>query len=125
MNCPVPGFAAPDFSRDFISDQAMSFVRHDINVSRKPAGARGLQLLVERCTAHLQALCNCSQVTAETHAAQAVAEALHENGPVSIDTDRSTAFALFLHVRGHARAVVITTEELERFLMNRTQLASS
>ncbi|WP_157929773.1 hypothetical protein [Orrella dioscoreae] len=102
----------------------MAFVRHDISVSRKPTTTRGMQLLTERCTAHLQALCNCSPNTAETHSAQAVAEALHAS-PVTIDTDRSTTFALFLQVRGHPKSVVITTEELMRFLMNRAQLASS
>ena len=124
MNCPVPGFAAPDYSRDFISDQAMAFVRHDIGISRKPITAHGMQMLTERCTAHLQALCNCSSTTAETHSAQAVAEALHAS-PVTIDTDRSTTFALFLQVRGHPKSVVITTEELMCFLMHRAQLTRS
>ncbi|KRC85433.1 hypothetical protein ASE30_00170 [Achromobacter sp. Root83] len=102
----------------------MAFVRHDIDISRKPITAHGMQLLTERCSAHLQALCNCSATTAETHSAQAIAEAVHAS-PVTIDTDRSTTFALFLQVRGHPKSVVITTEELMRFLMNRAQLAST
>lgn len=124
MNCPIPGFARPDFTRDFITDQAITFVLNDLEVSGVPSSPRGMQLLAERCTAHLIALCNCSQQTAEKRAAQAVAEVMSECSPVSIDTDSTTSFALFLRVRGSDKTVVITTSELERYLMKRPQLTS-
>jgi hypothetical protein len=112
-----------DWSRDFISDQAYQFVRLDLDNRRGIAPAK-YDLMLERCVAHLMALCNCSKRTAETHAAQAVAELVSRRSRVSFDMDRSTSYALFVVDRASGTTRVISAAEL-LLLLQRHETASA
>ncbi|WP_459614376.1 hypothetical protein [Bordetella sp. 2513F-2] len=113
----VPHFLGPDWSRDFISDQAHEFLRvEQANGATTPSSRDNL--LLERCTAHLMAICNCSRRTAETHAAQAIAELASRRSRVSFDMDRSTSHALFVVDRATNTTRVISAAELLQLLQH-------
>lgn len=104
-----------DWSRSFLADQAHQFVAVELAHCAKPGTLRD-NLLLERCTAHLMAVANCSQATAATQAAQVIAEHDSARSRVTLDMDRSTSFALFVvdQVSGNTR--VISAAELARIL---------
>lgn len=104
-----------DWTRNFLADQAHQFLRVEQENGATLAGSDDNKLL-ERCTAYLMNLCNCSKPTAATQAAQAIAELASKHSSVSFDIDRSTAFALF--VVDHASNVtrVISAAELVQLL---------
>lgn len=104
-----------DWSRNFLEDQAHQFLRVEIENGVSLTGPDDNKLL-ERCTAFLMNLCDCSKRTAATQAAQTIAELASSHGRVSFDMDRSTAFALF--VVDHASYVtrVISAAELVAIL---------
>jgi hypothetical protein len=104
-----------DWSRDFIADQAMQFVCHDLQCS-PPVPGRMQNQILERCIAHLMALCNCSRRTAETVAAQVIAEQTSRHARVSFDMDRSTSHALFVRDRSTDTTRVISAAELVQLL---------
>lgn len=106
---------APNWDRDFISDQAHQFLRLELDNGARTPSIRD-NLLLERCTAHLMALCNCSRCTAETHAAQAVAELASYRCRFSFDMDRSTAYALFVTDHAASTTRVISAAELMQLL---------
>lgn len=110
-----PHAVAVDWSRDFISDQAYQFVRLELD-NRGGAAPVKYNLMLERCIAHLMALCSCSRRTAETHAAQAIAELVSRRSRVSFDMDRSTSYALFVVDRATNTTRVISAAELLQLL---------
>ena len=99
-----------DWSRDVIADQAVQFVRLELDDGLHVPGLKDNRLL-ERCTAHLMALCNCSKRTAETNAAQVIAELASKNSRIQFDMHRSTNYALF--VKDSASGVTRVISALE------------
>jgi len=100
-----------DWSRNFLADQAHQFLRVELSNGAIIPSARDNKLL-ERCTAHLMSLCNCSKRTAATQAAQAIAELASMRSRVSFDMDRSTSFALFVVDQANGVTRVISAAEL-------------
>lgn len=109
----VPG--SIDWSRSFLADQAHQFLAVELQQGARPAVLRD-NLLLERCTAHLMAMANCSKRTAATQAAQAIAEISSARSRVSLDMDRSTSHALFVVERASGNTRVISAAELASIL---------
>lgn len=101
--------------RDFLAEQAYLLLAAEKGIAAIPPGARD-NLLLERCAAHLMTVTNCSQRTAETEAAKAMAEMAGRFSPVSFDRDRCTTHALFLVERATGRTRVISSAEVARLL---------
>lgn len=110
-----PNVAAVDWSRDFIADQAVQFVRLELENGVQAPGLKDNRLL-ERCTAHLMALCNCSRRTAETNAAQVIAELASKNSRIQFDMHRSTNYALFVKDSASGVTRVISALEVMNLL---------
>lgn len=100
-----------DWNRSFLEDQAHQFLAVELQQGARPAVLRD-NLLLERCTAHLMAMANCSKRTAATQAAQAIAEISSARSRVSLDMDRSTSHALFVVERASGNTRVISAAEL-------------
>lgn len=115
MNNPQPLTFAPDWSRGFLQDHAHKFVAVQLENGIKTPGISDNQLL-ERCTAYLMQVCQCSRRTAETQAAQTIAEMACSRNHVSFDMDRSTAHALFVVDRNTNTTRVISAAELVTIL---------
>ncbi|WP_125284921.1 hypothetical protein [Achromobacter denitrificans] len=111
--CLVAG--AVDWNRNFLADQAHQFLAVELEQGARPAVLRD-NLLLERCTAHLMAMANCSKRTAATQAAQAIAEISSARSRVSLDMDRSTSHALFVVERATGNTRVISAAELAAIL---------
>lgn len=113
MNKPalslVPG--AIDWNRNFLADQAHQFLAVELEQGTRATAFRD-NLLLERCTAHLMAVANCSKRTAATKAAQAIAEVSSARSRVTLDMDRSTSHALFVIDRASGSTRVISAAEL-------------
>lgn len=107
---------SPDWTLDFISDQAHQFLRTEMEYGATMPGPRDNKLL-ERCIAHLMAICNCSMRTAETHAAQAICEISCRGSRISLDADRSTSLALFVVDRATGKTRVISAAELMSLML--------
>ncbi|SAI47578.1 Uncharacterised protein [Bordetella ansorpii] len=108
MACPI---AAPDFGRDFLSDQAHQFLRLELDNGAVIPSVRDNHLL-SRCANHLMAICRCSQRTAETYAAQAIAELASHRSSVAFDIDRSTTYCLFVNDRASGTTRAISAAEV-------------
>lgn len=104
-----------NWSRSFLSDQAHQFLAVELEQGVRPAVRRD-NLLLERCTAHLMAMANCSKRTAATQAAQAIAEISSARSRVTLDMDRSTSHALFVVERASGNTRVISATELTAIL---------
>ncbi|MFU1906026.1 hypothetical protein ACLRAJ_08405 [Bordetella avium] len=104
-----------NWNRSFLADQAHQFLRVEQENGATLSGPDDNKLL-ERCTAYLMNLCNCSKVTAATQAAQAIAELASKHSSVSFDMDRSTAFALFVVDHSSNVTRVISAAELVQLL---------
>lgn len=104
-----------DWNRSFLEDQAHQFLAVELQQGARPAVLRDNHLL-ERCTAHLMAIANCSKRTAATQAAQAIAEISSARSRVSLDMDRSTSHALFVVERASGNTRVISAAELAAIL---------
>lgn len=104
-----------DWNRNFLADQAHKFLAVELEQGRRPAVLRD-NLLLERCTAFLMAMANCSKRTAATQAAQAIAEISSARSRVSLDMDRSTSHALFVIDRASGNTRVISAAELAAIL---------
>ncbi|HFQ7463916.1 TPA: hypothetical protein ACHSX3_006465, partial [Pseudomonas aeruginosa] len=102
---------AVDWNRNFLADQAHQFLAVELEQGARPAFLRD-NLLLERCTAHLMAMANCSKRTAATQAAQAIAEISSARSRVNLDMDRSTSHALFVVERASGNTRVISAAEL-------------
>lgn len=118
--CPIqsqPILFPADHSRDFIADQAHQFLRLELDNGATTPSLRDNRLLA-RCVSQLMAICYCTQRTAETHAAQAIAELASERCSVRLDIDRSTAYCLVMtdSATGHTRAV--SAAEIQQILAN-------
>lgn len=100
-----------NWSRNFLSDQAHQFIAVELEQGARPAAFRD-NLLLERCTAHLMAVANCSKRTAATQAAQAIAEVSSARSRITLDIDRSTSHALFVVDRASGSTRVISAAEL-------------
>ncbi|AZY53277.1 hypothetical protein [Bordetella avium] len=100
-----------DWNRDFLSDHAHQFVRHELHCGATIPGDRD-NLIVSRCTAYLMQLADCSKATAETVAAQTVAEIASSTCRLTFDLDRSTARALFLKDPASGQTRVISAAEM-------------
>ncbi|MFY4039329.1 hypothetical protein ACOTJL_26575 [Achromobacter xylosoxidans] len=100
-----------DWNRSFLADQAHQFLAVELQQGARPTVLRD-NLLLERCTAHLMAMANCSKRTAATQAAQAIAEISSARSRVSLDMDRSTSHALFVVERASGNTRVISAAEL-------------
>lgn len=107
--------SATNWNRDFLADQAHQFLAVEKENGATMPGARDNQLL-ERCVAHLMAVANCSQRTAETEAAKAIAEIGSRSSPVNFDMDRSTSHALFVVDRASGRTRVLSSVEIAHLL---------
>lgn len=104
-----------NWSRNFLCDQAHQFIAFELANTRLPVFLRDHRLL-ERCTAHLVALANCSIATAATQAAQVIAEYDSLRSRVTLDMDRSTSHALFVVDRDQGTTRVISAAELAEIL---------
>ncbi|CAB3850476.1 hypothetical protein LMG26858_01681 [Achromobacter anxifer] len=104
-----------DWDRPFLEDQAHQFLAVELKHSARPVGLRD-NILLERCTAYLMAMANCSKRTAATQAAQAIAEISSARSRVSLDMDRSTSHALFVVERASGNTRVISAAELTAIL---------
>lgn len=104
-----------NWSRSFLADQAHMFLAVEKDNGARSPGPRDNHLL-ERCVAHLMAVANCSQRTAETEAAKAIAEMASRSSPVNFDIDRSTSHALFLVDRTKGQTRVISSVEVAHLL---------
>lgn len=100
-----------DWNRNFLADQAHKFLAVEIEHTSRPAALRD-NLLLERCTAYLMAVANCSKRTAATQAAQAIAEISSARSRLTLDMDRSTSHALFVIDRASGSTRVISAAEL-------------
>lgn len=100
-----------DWNRSFLEDQAHQFLAVELDHGTRPAAFRD-NLLLERCTAHLMAVANCSKHTAATQAAQAIAEISSARSRLTLDMDRSTSHALFVIDRASGCTRVISAAEL-------------
>ena len=107
--------ASVDWKRPFLADQAHQFLAVELEQGARPTAFRD-NLLLERCTAHLMAVANCSKRTAATQAAQAIAEISSARSRVSLDMDRSTSHALFVVERASGNTRVISAAELAAIL---------
>lgn len=104
-----------NWDRSFLADQAHQFLAVELKHSARPVGLRD-NILLERCTAYLMAMANCSKRTAATQAAQAIAEISSARSRVSLDMDRSTSHALFVVERASGNTRVISAAELAAIL---------
>lgn len=100
-----------DWNRNFLADQAHQFLAVELEQGTRPTAFRD-NLLLERCTAHLMAVANCSKRTAATQAAQAIAEVSSARSRLILDMDRSTSHALFVVDRASGSTRVISAAEL-------------
>lgn len=100
-----------DWNRNFLEDQAHKFLAVELEHTSCPAHLRD-NLLLERCTAYLMAVANCSKRTAATQAAQAIAEVSSDRSRVILDMERSTSHALFVIDRASGSTRVISAAEL-------------
>lgn len=100
-----------DWNRNFLADQALQFLAVELEQGTRPTAFRD-NLLLERCTAHLMAVANCSKHTAATQAAQAIAEISSARSRLTLDMDRSTSHALFVIDRASGSTRVISVAEL-------------
>lgn len=107
--------AGVDWSRSFLADQAHQFLRVELSNGATIPSHRDNKLL-ERCTAYLMSLCNCSKRTAATQAAQAIAELASARSRVTFDMDRSTSFALFVIDRPTGNTRVVSAAEMLNML---------
>lgn len=114
-----------DWKRSFLADQAHQFLRLEMDNGAQTPSSRD-DLLLERCVSHLMAVSNCSQRTATTQAAQAIAELASRHSRVSFDMDRSTSHALFVTDRASDITRVISAAELLQLLQaHETELAAA
>ncbi|MBB1625193.1 hypothetical protein A9974_08090 [Achromobacter sp. UMC71] len=104
-----------NWSRPFLADQAHMFLAVERDNGATMPGPRDNHLL-ERCTAHLMAVANCSQRTAETEAAKAIAEVGSHSSPINFDMDRSTSHALFIVDRATGHTRVLSSIEVAHLL---------
>lgn len=100
-----------NWDRNFLADQAHQFLAVELAHGTRTAAFRD-NLLLERCTAHLMAVANCSKHTAATQAAQAIAEISSARSRLTLDMDRSTSHALFVIDRASGSTRVISAAEL-------------
>ncbi|WP_146121030.1 hypothetical protein [Achromobacter sp. MYb9] len=100
-----------NWNRNFLADQAHQFLAVELAHGTRPAAFRD-NLLLERCTAYLMAVANCSKRTAATQAAQAIAEVSSARSRLTLDMDRSTSHALFVIDRTSGATRVISAAEL-------------
>ncbi len=100
-----------NWNRNFLADQAHKFLAIELDLGARPGAFRENQLL-ERCTAYLMAVANCSKRTAATQAAQAIAEVSSARSRLTLDMDRSTSHALFVVDRATGCTRVISAAEL-------------
>lgn len=106
-----PTWIGMDYSHDHLADQAHQFLQVELANGATTPSSRD-NLLLERCTAHLMAISSCSRHTAETHAAQAIADLASRGSRVCFDMDRSTGTALFIIDRAANTTRVISAAEL-------------
>lgn len=104
-----------DWNRHFLADQAHQFLAVELENCARPAAFRD-NVLLERCTAYLMAVANCSKRTAATQAAQAIAEVSSARAALTFDMDRSTSHALFVVERASGNTRVISAAELAAVL---------
>ncbi|MNU87277.1 hypothetical protein D3C71_770580 [compost metagenome] len=104
-----------NWSRSFLADQAHIFLAVERENGAIIPSPRD-NVLLERCIAHLMAVANCSQRTAENEAAKAIAEMASRTSPVNFDMDRSTSHALFLVDRATGHTRVISSIEVAHLL---------
>lgn len=113
-----------NWNRNFLSDQAHQFIAVELDQGARPGAFRD-NLLLERCTAHLMAVANCSKVTAATQAAQAIAEISSARSRITLDMDRSTSHALFVVDRSSGATRVISAAELAAILDTHSAIQAS
>ncbi|GEM_PF-1787800 len=104
-----------NWNRNFLADQAHQFLAVELEQGARLAAFRD-NLLLERCTAYLMAVANCSKGTAATQAAQAIAEISSARSRLTLDMDRSTSHALFVVERASGNTRVISAAELAAIL---------
>lgn len=107
----TPAGMQPDMRRSFLDDQAHQFLAIALRDGSHVPGA-GDNLILERCAQYLMDVARCSQDTAATYAARAIAEVSSRGSRVSFDMNRSTSHALFVVDRATSTTRCISAAEL-------------